>query len=150
MKRHSRYVMILGLTLLGCSSLKNGDEKKSSVILYKISGMPVRALNYKPNTQYIDDYEVLNTYAVGDNASVGLNKILSADSLTIKDIHRSCDFFPAYALKWVSGKVILISLLPCAKIQRINKPADGLLAVDDIKPHSQLENWVLKVASATK
>ena len=146
MKKTAAYFLLLGLTLIGCKLIKNNNHKKEAVYLYQVSGTPVRPLNYKENTQYIVDYEVLKSYPVGDSDVVKLDKILSSDSLVMKENHRSCEFSPAYALKWLSGKVILISLSPCSKIQVMKKATDAVV-VDDLGEHSDLEKWVLNTAS---
>ena len=146
MKKKCLYLILLGLTFFGCRLIKKDCHKKNVTSLYQISGTPVRPLNYKENTQYIIDYEILKTYKVGDSDIVKLDKILSSDSLIMKENHRSCEFFPAYALKWPSGKVILISLSPCSKIQVMKKASDKVV-VNDLKEHSDLEQWVLNTAS---
>jgi hypothetical protein len=146
MKKTGLYFILLGLIFAACKVIKKDDHKKDKTSLYQISSTPVRALDYKENKKYILDYEVLKSYNVGDSDVIKLDKILSSDSLIMTVNHRSCEFFPAYALKWSSGKVILISLSPCSKI-RVMKKATDIVVVNDLKEHSDLEQWVLNTAS---
>jgi hypothetical protein len=146
MKKTGLYFILLGLIFVACKVIKKDDHKKERTSLYQISGTPVRALDYKENKKYILDYEVLKSYNVGDSDVIKLDKILSSDSLIMTVNHRSCEFFPAYALKWSSGKVILISMSPCSKI-RVMKKATDTVVVNDLKEHSDLEQWVLNTAS---
>ena len=139
------YLLLSGLILAGCKAIKTVGDKKNAVKLYRISGVPERATAYQPGKLYIADYEVLNTYALDDSAQFKLEQILASPALIMKDINRNCEFFPAFALKWPSGKVILMSLSPCAKIQVIEKVNDGT-PVDDLKEHSELESWVMALA----
>jgi len=146
MKKAGLYFILLGLIFVACKVIKKDGHKKDRTSLYQISGTPVRALDYKEHKKYILDYEVLKSYNVSDSDVIKLDKILSSDSLIMTVNHRSCEFSPAYALKWSSGKVILISLTPCAKI-RVMKKATDTVVVNDLKEHSELEQWVLNTAS---
>lgn len=146
MKKAGLYFILLGLIFVACKVIKTDGYKKDKTSLYKISGTPVRALDYKENKKYILDYEVLKSYNVADSDVTKLDKILASDSLIMTLNHRSCEFFPAYALKWSSGKVILISLSPCSKI-RVMKKATDIVVVNDLKEHSDLEQWVLNTAA---
>ncbi len=144
MKKALIYIALIGFCTVGCSIFKMGDTKKNEVSLSRISGMPVRSTDYKPGKKYISDYEVLSSHRLSDSDTIKIAQILSSDSLIIKgDNHRSCEFSPVYALKWTSGKTILISLSPCAKMQVINKAADPVL-INDLKDHNELESWLLK------
>ena len=146
MKKTGLYFIVLGLIFVACKVIKKDDHKKERASLYQISGTPVRVLDYKENKKYILDYEILKSYNVGDSDVIKLDKILLSDSLIMTVNHRSCEFLPAYALKWSSGKVILISLSPCSKI-RVTKKATDTVVVNDLKEHSDLEQWVLNTAS---
>lgn len=144
MKKGILYIALIAFTILSCSIFKGKDKRKNEIVLFRISGSPIRALDYKRHKKYIDDYEILASHHLSDSDTVKLTKILSSDSLLIKgNNHRSCEFFPAYALKWSSGKIILISLSPCSKIQVIKKAADSLV-VNDLRDHNDLENWLIK------
>jgi hypothetical protein len=140
------YIVLIVLAFAGCTVFKGHDPKKEQISLYQISNMPVRPQNHDIGKTYIADYEVLKSYQLADSDRIKIDKILSADSMIIKDNHRSCEFLPSYALKWSSGKILLMSLSPCAKIQTI-KSQGGAAPIDDIKEHSDLEKLVLKSAS---
>jgi hypothetical protein len=146
MKKAGLYLILLGLIFVACKVIKKDDHKKDRTSLYQISGTPVRALDYKENKKYILDYEIIKSYNLGDSDFIKLDRILSSDSLIMTVNHRSCEFFPAYALKWSSGKVMLISLSPCSKIRVVKKATDAIV-VNDLKEHSDLEQWVLNTAS---
>jgi hypothetical protein len=146
MKKAGLYFILLGLIFVACKVIKKDGRKKEKTSLYQISGTPVRALDYKENKKYILDYEVIKSYNLADSNVIKLDKILSSDSFIMTVNHRSCEFSPAYALKWSSGKVILISLSPCSKIQVMKKATDTVV-VNDLKEHSDLEQWVLNAAA---
>ncbi len=149
MKKQIIAVILIGFATFNCSIFKEKEKRKNEVSFYKISSMPVRALDYKPHKKYINDYEIITSRKLSDSDTVKLSQILLSDSLMIKDNnHRSCEFLPVYALKWSSGKTILISLSPCAKIQVTNKASDPIV-VNDLRDHSGLESWVLKKDTTT-
>ena len=144
MKKGIFYIALIAFTILSCSIFNGKNKGKKGISLFRIFGSPIRALDYKKHKKYIYDYEILASYRLSDSDTVKLAKILSSDSLMIKgNNHRSCEFSPAYALKWSSGKVILVSLSPCSKIKVIKKATDSLV-VNDLKEHNDLENWMLK------
>jgi hypothetical protein len=142
MKKVNVCVLFFTIFILSCSIFRK-DVKKNQSYLYKVSGMPVRATDYKAGKRYVVDYEILKTYSLSDSDTAKLNAILATDSLILKVNHRSCEFFPAYAVKWASGRIALISVAPCPKIQVIKKAGDND-TVNDLKDHSLLETWALK------
>jgi hypothetical protein len=115
----SLFILLLGLSLVGCQNLWSGKNKKHAdmVQLYMVDATPTAPNMQSADKNYVLDFAVLKPVDLSPDEAAALYTAMEDTENFTAENRKRCPFIGQYAVEVAGEFVAVISSSPCSKVQ---------------------------------